>query len=182
MLFCLTKAPNDEPMTKCVFLDRDGVINKDYVDYVYSADRLEILSGVPEALQNLKAAGFLLIVITNQSGIVKGVYSQEAMHATHQLIQDACNHAITDFFYAPGHPSYSETMARKPGSLMFERAIARYKVAPANSWMVGDRDRDLIPARQLGMQTIQVDHQDSATAHHKAENLLAASEIILKAQ
>ena len=164
---------------KCVFLDRDGVINKDYVDYVYSADKLEILHGVPEALQALKAAGYLVIVITNQSGIAKGIYTREQMHETHRLIQKSVGHTIDHIYYAPWHPSVSKCLTRKPGSLMFERAIARYKVDPAASWMVGDKDRDLVPAHMLGVRTIQVDYSDSPTADYKAEDLLAASRIIL---
>ena len=164
---------------KCVFLDRDGVINKDYVDYVYSADKLEILPGVPEALQALKAAGYLVIVITNQSGIAKGIYTREQMHETHRLIQEAVGHTIDHIYYAPWHPSVSKCLTRKPGSLMFERAIARFKVDPAASWMVGDKDRDLVPAHKLGIKTIQVDYSDSPTADYKAEDLGAASRIIL---
>ena len=164
---------------KCVFLDRDGVINKDYVDYVYSAEKLEILPGVVEALKALKAAGYLIIVITNQSGIAKGVYTRDQMHETNRLIQEASGHAIDHVYYAPWHPSISKSLTRKPGSLMFERALARYKIDPAASWMVGDKDRDLVPAHKLGIRTIQVDYKDSPTANYKAEDLLGASKIIL---
>ena len=164
---------------KCVFLDRDGVINKDYVDYVYSAEKLEILPGVVEALQAFKTAGYLVIVVTNQSGIAKGIYTREQMHETHRLIQEVCGYAIDHIFYAPWHPSISKCLTRKPGSLMFERAIARYKIDPAASWMVGDKDRDLVPAHKLGIKTVQVDYNDSPTADYKAENLLDASKIIM---
>lgn len=166
-------------MNKCIFLDRDGVINKDYVDYVYSADKLEILTGVSETLQAFKAAGFLIIVITNQSGISKGIYTREQMHETHRLVQEACNHCIEHFYYAPGHPSFSETLSRKPGSLLFEKAIAKYKIDPSRSWMIGDKDRDLIPAKKLGIKTIQVDYNDSPTADYRVKDLPATREIIL---
>lgn len=166
-------------MNKCIFLDRDGVINKDYVDYVYSADKLEILPGVSETLKIFKEAGYLLIVITNQSGISKGIYTREQMHETHRLIQEACHRCIDHFYYAPGHPSFSETLSRKPGSLLFEKAIARYKVDPSQSWMIGDKDRDLIPAKKLGIKTIQVDYNDSPTADFKAAGLTECREIIL---
>lgn len=166
-------------MNKCVFLDRDGVINKDYVDYVYSADKLEILPGVVKALQTLKGAGYLLIVITNQSGIAKGIYTREQMHETHRLIQQACGGVIDHFYYAPWHPSISKCLTRKPGSLMFERAIARYKVDVGQSWMVGDKDRDLIPAKKLGIKCIQVDYDDSPVADYKVEDLPAALPLLL---
>ncbi len=166
---------------KCVFLDRDGVINKDYVDYVYSAGKLQILPGVVEALQLLKGAGYLLIVITNQSGIAKGIYTRQEMHETHRLIQEACDRAIDHFYYAPWHPSVSESLTRKPDSLMLERAIGRYRVDPAISWMLGDKHTDLIPAKKLGLSTIQVDLQDSPIADYKAKNLLDATQHIILA-
>lgn len=166
-------------MHRCVFLDRDGVINKDYVDYVYSADKLELLPGVVESLQALKRAGYLLIVITNQSGIAKGIYTRAQMHETHRLIQQACGGVIDHIYYAPWHPTVSNCLTRKPGSLMFERAIARYKVDVEQSWMVGDKDRDLIPAKKVGLRTIQVDHADSPRADYKVADLAACLPIIL---
>jgi D-glycero-D-manno-heptose 1,7-bisphosphate phosphatase len=167
-------------VNKCIFLDRDGVINKDYVDYVYAADKLEILSGVIETLKAFKEAGYLIVVITNQSGISKGIYTREQMHETHQLIQEACGHCIEQFYYAPGHPSFSETLSRKPGSLLFEKAMAKYKVDPFRSWMIGDKDRDLIPAKKLGIRTIQVDYNDSPTADYRVKDLPASLEIVLE--
>lgn len=72
---------------KCVFLDRDGVLNVDRVDYVYRLQEFIIPPGVPEALQALKQAGYLLIVITNQSGIAKGIYERKDVYMIHEAIQ-----------------------------------------------------------------------------------------------
>ncbi len=166
-------------MKKCIFLDRDGVINKDYVDYVYSADKLEILPKVKEAMAALKEAGYLLIIITNQSGIAKGLYTREQMNECHELIQESCEYLIDYIYYAPGHPSVSESLSRKPGSLMFERAIAKFDIDIAQSWMIGDKDRDLIPAKQLGLKTIQVDYSDSTHADYKVSDLYACTSIII---
>jgi D-glycero-D-manno-heptose 1,7-bisphosphate phosphatase len=166
-------------LNKCIFLDRDGVINKDYVDYVYTAEKLEILAGVPEALKSLKEAGYLLVVVTNQSGIAKGTYTREQMHETHRLIQEACNHAIDHFYFAPWHPSFHESLTRKPDSLMFEKAIAKFNIDTRLSWMVGDKHTDLIPAKKLGIKTIQVVNADSTLADYKVNNLPEALPIIL---
>ena len=166
-------------MNKCVFLDRDGVINKDYVDYVYSKEKLEILPGVPEALKALKEAGFVLVVVTNQSGIAKGVYSREQMHETHRFIQEACGHTIDHYYYAPWHPNFHESLTRKPDSLMFEKAIAKFDVDTAKSWMVGDKATDLIPAKKFGIKAIQVDNADSTLADYKVKNLPEAVKVIL---
>lgn len=167
-------------MNKCIFLDRDGVLNKDYVDYVYSEDKLEILQGVKEALSTLKEAGYLLIVITNQSGIAKGLYVKEQMQECHVLIQQACDNLIDYFYYAPWHPAVSESLSRKPGSLMFEKAIAKFDIDIKLSWMIGDKERDLIPAKKMGIKTIQVEHDDSNIADYKSRDLREAVKIILR--
>lgn len=166
-------------VNKCVFLDRDGVINKDYVDYVYTAEKLEILPGVPETLKKLKEEGYVLVVVTNQSGIAKGIYTREQMHETHRLIQEACDHAIDHFYYAPWHPLVHESLTRKPDTLMFEKAIAKFNVDTTISWMVGDKATDLVPAKKMGVKTIQVINKDSPLADYKVENLPEALEVIL---
>lgn len=165
-------------LNKCVFLDRDGVLNKDFVDYVYSEDKLFILPGVIDSLKSLKNAGYLIVVITNQSGISQGIYTEQQMHEVHRLMQEKWDNVIDDFYFAPGHPRISESLSRKPGSLMFERAIAKYNIDHSLSWMVGDKDRDLIPAKKLGIKTIQVDHSDSINADYKVKSLPDAVEVI----
>lgn len=170
---------NNAALNKCIFLDRDGVINKDYVDYVYTAEKLEILPGVPEALKTLKEAGYVLVVVTNQSGIAKGIYTREQMHETHRLIQEACEHVIDQFYYAPWHPKIHESLTRKPGTLMFEKGIAKFDIDPKASWMIGDKETDLIPAKKFGISTIQVDRNDSQLADFHAHNLPDAVRIIL---
>lgn len=166
-------------MKKCIFLDRDGVINKDYVDYVFSEDKLTILPGVVEALTEFKKAGFILVVVTNQSGIAKGIYTKEQMQECHRIIQEVCHNLIDHFYFAPGHPSASESLSRKPGTLMFERAIAKYNIDVTQSWMIGDKDRDLIPAKKMGIKTVQVDFDDSPNADFKVENLFECVDLIL---
>ncbi|MGE0771391.1 MAG: D-glycero-alpha-D-manno-heptose-1,7-bisphosphate 7-phosphatase [Cyclobacteriaceae bacterium] len=168
-------------LNKCVFLDRDGVLNEDRVNYAYHLDHFKILPGVSQALAELKAAGFRLVVITNQSGISQGIYSVEEMKACHAYLQEQCNHPIDYFYYCPYHPTVSASLARKPGTLMFEKAIARFNVDVTRSWMVGDRARDLIPARELGVKTIQIGHdvEPDHAGDHKVGNLSEAAQIIL---
>tara|TARA_Y100000310_G_scaffold318927_1_gene373567 strand:+ start:7830 stop:8165 length:336 start_codon:yes stop_codon:yes gene_type:complete len=110
-------------MTKCVFLDRDGVINKGYSDYVYTLDRFEILPGVMEGITGLKKTGYKLVVITNQSGISQGIYTRFQMQACHNFMQSQLKNQIDQIYYAPWHPKVSDSLSRKPGTLMFERAI-----------------------------------------------------------
>lgn len=168
----------------CVFLDRDGVLNRDNPQYTYRLAAFEILPGVPEALYALKEAGFVLVVVTNQSGIAQKIYTQHQMELCHIYLQEACDHVIDHFYFCPYHPSVTQSLARKPGTLMFEKAIAKFKVDVSRSWMVGDRTRDIIPARQLGIQTIQIgdEVEPEHRADHTAATLAEAAGMILHAR
>ncbi|MDX5437853.1 MAG: HAD-IIIA family hydrolase, partial [Pontibacter sp.] len=73
-------------MQKCVFLDRDGVLNRERGDYTYSLEHFEVLPHVPEALKMLKENGYLLIVVTNQAGVAKGLYQKSDVLACHQKL------------------------------------------------------------------------------------------------
>lgn len=165
----------------CIFLDRDGVINRDRVNYAYRLENFEILPRVPEALQRLKAAGYLLVVVTNQSGIAKGIYTREQMQTCHDYLNEVTDHAIDYIYYAPYHPSVSESLTRKPDSLMLERAIARFSINPARSWMIGDKERDLLPAQKLGIPGILVDKgQEKTIAQKRVASLWEAAQWILE--
>jgi D-glycero-D-manno-heptose 1,7-bisphosphate phosphatase len=166
---------------KCIFLDRDGVINRDRVDYAYELSHFEILPGVPEALSRLKEAGFLLVVVTNQSGIAKGIYTREDMRACHQYMHEQTGHVIDGIYYAPHHPVVTESLTRKPDSLMFEKAIAKFEVDVAASWMVGDKERDITPAQKLGIPAILISETRPATqARYTVRDLAEAADRILQ--
>jgi D-glycero-D-manno-heptose 1,7-bisphosphate phosphatase len=139
---------------KAFFLDRDGIINEERGTYTYQLQDFIILPHVLEVLISLKDLGFKLIVITNQAGISRGLYTKAQMNACHDFLQIQSQNIIDDFYYAPLHPEISESLSRKPDSLMFERAIAKYNIAVSESYMIGDKERDLIPARKLGIVTI----------------------------
>ena len=141
-------------MYPCVFLDRDGVLNEERGEYTYKTLDFRIPEGVPEALKLLKERGYRIVVITNQSGISKGIYAREQMESCHALLQEKTNHIIDDFYYSPYHPEITESLSRKPGTLLFERAIAKFSIDISNSWMIGDGERDMIPARKLGINTL----------------------------
>ena len=168
-------------MNKCVFLDRDGVLNEDDPNYTYDVSKFKILPGVEEALRLLKSGGFLLVVVTNQSGIDKGLYTIEQMKACHDYLQESCHHAIDWFYFSPYHRTVTNSLLTKPGSLMFEKAIAKFNIETAQSWMVGDRGRDLVPAHRLGIKTIQIGDvfEKEEEGDYKVNNLLEAARLIL---
>src|SRR5882757_2418959 len=143
-------------MSKCVFLDRDGVINEDNPNYTFRVEEFKIISGVIDALKLLKAKGFFLVVVTNQSGIAQRLYTREQMEECHRYFQQECGNLIDHFYFSPDHPTVSASLSRKPSTLLFEKAIAKFTIDSKKSWMVGDRGRDIIPARMLGIKTIQI--------------------------
>jgi D-glycero-D-manno-heptose 1,7-bisphosphate phosphatase len=164
-------------LNKCVFLDRDGVLNVERGAYTYRPDDFELEEQVPEALNLLKSHGYLLIVVTNQGGIGKKLYTKQDMLLCHDKLQAGCGYQLDGIYYAPSHPVFSESLARKPGTLMLEKAIARFNIDPVRSWMVGDQLRDMQAAEKMGIKGILVaqPHQDYP---RKARNLYEAAQKI----
>ena len=167
-------------MQKCVFLDRDGVLNEEIGSYAYNEDTFKIIENVPEALQQLKKAGFLLIVVTNQAGIAKGVYTRNEVRKCHNLLQQSCGHVIDDLYFSPHHEEYdTASLLKKPDSLMLEKAIAKYNIDISQSWMVGDSPRDITAGKRVGLKTIVIKHnQQESKADYWASSLLEAYTII----
>ena len=169
---------------RCVFLDRDGVLNADNPAYTYLVEEFKILPGVVEAVAKLKKAGFLLVVVTNQSGIAKSIYTQQQMEECHNFFQKSSADSIDHFYFSPYHRTITSSLLTKPGTLMFEKAIAKFNIDVSKSWMVGDRGRDIVPARLLGIKTIQIgdEVEPENLADYKTESLLEAAELILNYQ
>ncbi len=149
-------------MNKCIFLDRDGVLNEDNVNYTYRVEDFKLLDRVPEALKMLKEAGYLLVIITNQSGIAKGIYTREDVLKCYAYLQAQCRNLIDDHYFAPHHPDFdTASLTRKPDSLMIEKAIAKYQIDPQKSWMIGDSERDMVAAKKQNLQTIMLPKQSA---------------------
>ena len=92
---------------KALFLDRDGVINHDPGDYTKSLAEFQVLPGVVETLKDWYDAGYLLIVVTNQGGLAKGLYQEADVHAMHQYFQGLCvksGFSVAHFYFCPHHP------------------------------------------------------------------------------
>lgn len=162
---------------KALFLDRDGVINHDPGDYTMSADEFVILPTAVEAMRIAREKGFLIIVITNQGGIAKGLYGEHDVFAMHQKLINTCQKSgvdITHIYYSPHHPDFGNSLTRKPESLLLERAIARYNIDPTQSLMIGDRDRDVECARRVGVRGILIRTNDNLVDHiHQLDSINA---------
>lgn len=170
-----------QPQGKAIFLDRDGVLNQERGDYTWKVSDFEVCPGVPEALALLKQNGYYLIVVTNQAGIAKGLYTKADVLACHQKLQEACGNAIDQLYMAPSHPSKSESLARKPDSLMLEKGIAKFTLDPAQCWLIGDRMRDIQAAAKVGVKAILVGEEHPAGTYHLQQtDLLAAAKFIVQ--
>ena len=144
----------------CLFLDRDGVINHDPGDYTKNLSEFTILPTVMEALTLAKDAGFEMVLITNQGGLAKGLYTHDDVADIHAHLKRVCEEngtPILDIFYSPHHPSTGKSLSRKPGSLMVERACAKHQLDPVRSWMVGDKQRDLDAASPVGVRGVLIE-------------------------
>ena len=140
---------------KAIFLDRDGVINHDPGDYTKSIEEFRVLPTVYKTLKRLHDEGFKLVLITNQGGIAKSLYSHENVREIHDYFMAECEKhgfSLTGIFYSPHHPDFGESLNRKPGSLMLERACAQFDIDPAQSWMVGDKKRDIEAGESAGVR------------------------------
>lgn len=151
-------------MVKAAFLDRDGVINHDPGDYTMSLQDFHVLPGVYVALKLLQDKGYMLVMITNQGGIAKGLYGHDTVEEIHSWFLKQCDqHGIlwSEVYYAPSHPDYGESLYRKPGSMMIERALAKHGIDPASSVVIGDKQRDLDSGSCLGVPGILLEKNGS---------------------
>lgn len=146
-------------MTPAVFLDRDGTIIHD-AHYLADPAGVRLLPGAADAIARLNAAGLPVIVVTNQSGIGRGYFTEGEFRAVQARTEEllAAEGARLDGVYHCPHAPGAEPPCecRKPGVGLFVRAAAEHAVEPARSWYVGDRLRDLAPAERLGGRGILV--------------------------
>jgi len=139
-------------LTKVVFLDRDGTINRDSADYVRSREDFEFLPGSLEAIKNLTLNGFVSIVITNQSAVPRNLISLSELESVHKLLTEtvALNGGeIKDVFYCPHMPE-DECDCRKPEPGLIYQAREKYGIDLTAAVMVGDSAKDIECARRAG--------------------------------
>lgn len=138
-------------MTKAVFLDRDGTINEE-AGYLHECDKIKFIPGTAEALRLLKEKGYLLIVITNQSGVGRGYYPIEDVYKVHQYMNELLRQygAGIDGFYCCPHVEEDKCACRKPMTGMYLEAQKDFDIDLKRSYMVGDKVTDILAAKELG--------------------------------
>lgn len=140
-----------------VFFDRDGVLNHD-TGFTHRPDQVRWVEGAARAVRRVNAAGLLAFVVTNQSGVARGLYTQEDVRALHRWMaaELAREGARVDAWrFCPHHPELSDPCrCRKPLPGMIEDLIAAHRVDPALSLMLGDRDTDMAAAAAAGVRGV----------------------------
>lgn len=176
-------------MNKAIILDRDGTINVEK-NYLYKIEDFEFIEGVPQTIKLLNDHNFKVIVITNQSGIDRGFYTEADVIMLHNFINqelEKINAHIDDFYYCPHNPDETSCNCRKPNTQFHLQAIQKWNIDCRLSYIVGDKITDLIPGKKLGMKTILVktgygdqENSDKKYCDYVIANLNMISSILIK--
>lgn len=171
---------------KAVFLDRDGTINADK-NYLYRAEDFEFLPGAVEAMRMLQSHGYLLIIITNQSGIARGYYSEDDFLALTEWMLNALKEAgvnVAKVYYCPHLPDakipeYRKVCdCRKPETGLFEEAAREFDIDMAGSFAVGDKMRDCAICEKTECRGFLIGGTSSSEKVKSVSSLLEAAKII----
>ena len=178
-------------MNRAVFLDRDGTIIEDR-GYLREPEQVHLLPGAAAAIQRLNSNGWLAVVVTNQSGIARGLLTEEDYRRTERRLDELLDEAgahLDGHYWCPHLPDVSGPCeCRKPGTLLYRQAADRLDIDLTRSWWVGDRARDVLPAGQFGAHGVvllgelaEAESAASRLSHRvlQAPGLAAAVEMIL---
>lgn len=180
-------------MNRAVFLDRDGTIARD-VHYCRRVEDFELLPTVPQAIRLLNENGFRVVVVTNQSGIARGYFTEEILEQIHQKMKDELakhNARVDAIYYCPHHPD-DGCDCRKPKTALFLKAAKELDIDFNRSYVVGDMQMDIDAGKALGCRTILVSNDLQSpvsnpqspipnlhSPDHVVDNLLAAADRIV---
>jgi D-glycero-D-manno-heptose 1,7-bisphosphate phosphatase len=139
---------------KAVFIDRDGTLIEE-VNFLHKVEELRFFPFTVEAIRLLKENGFLVVVVTNQSGIGRKIFEEAAMHEIHEKIQADLTDKLDDFYFCPHLPT-DGCACRKPNLGMIEAACANFPIDLENSWMIGDKAIDVETGFNAGIKTALV--------------------------
>ena len=141
-------------INKACFLDRDGVLNED-IGYLHKSEDFKWIDGAVEAIKLLKKNNFLVIVITNQSGISRGYFSSKDVTNLHQWMNKILKKEgiqINDYFFSEDLPNNNPESRRKPSPKMINEAVEKYNLDKTRCFMVGDKKTDLIAAKNASIK------------------------------
>jgi D-glycero-D-manno-heptose 1,7-bisphosphate phosphatase len=185
-------------MKKAVFIDKDGTLIKD-VPYNVDPRLIELYDGAVHALQALKRQGYLLVVVSNQSGVARGYFSLTELKPVEDKLRhelEKNNVELTAFYFCPHHPEGTvkefaiDCFCRKPRPGMLVKAAEDYDIDLTNSWMVGDILNDVEAGNAVGCKTILINNGNetewqinaSRTPYKTAADLTEAVQFILETE
>jgi D-glycero-D-manno-heptose 1,7-bisphosphate phosphatase len=146
-------------MNKAIFLDRDGIVNVERGEYTWRIVDFQLTVGLIDFIREVQNKGYLVIIISNQGGIGKGIYSVNDVEIVHKNLLERLaenNVALTDIYYCPHHPDFGRCLCRKPEPVLLEKAIARYNIDADKSYFIGDSQRDADAGEKVNLNTIKV--------------------------
>ncbi|MFH0740197.1 MAG: D-glycero-beta-D-manno-heptose 1,7-bisphosphate 7-phosphatase [bacterium] len=178
---------NNTPIVKAVFLDRDGTININEPEYTHKIEDFKFTDGAIEALQKLSQTDYKIFVVTNQSGIARGYYTEQDYDILNNWFLDFClknNIRVDRVYHCSHHPQFTiDCDCRKPKPGMLIQAAREHGVSLAKSWMVGDSKDDIIAGREANTKTIKIGEKMPSELklepNFYVKNLLEAVKIIL---
>jgi len=185
----MRKTDLSEEITKVVFLDRDGVLNTRYPEYISRWQDYVFYPWTFQALRNLTESGGKLFLITNQSGIGRGFFTKKMLDKIHMELQKRLAESggiLTEIYYCPHHPE-ANCNCRKPETEMLEKAAAAYDFNLSESWVIGDHSVDIEAGNRARAKTIQLrtgvstgsNPAEHAEPDYRAANLLEATDIVI---
>ncbi len=142
---------------KAIFVDRDGTINRD-VHYLDNPDKFTMYPGVGKGIKTLKKKGYKIIVITNQSGIGRGYFTEHQLMSIHERMTEEFQQfdvILDGIYYCPHHPE-DKCKCRKPQTGLFEQAITEHNIDVQKSFMIGDKILDIEAGKKTGTKTILI--------------------------
>ena len=146
-------------MKKGIFLDRDGIVNVERGEYTWRIVDFKLTVGLIDFIREVHEKGYLVIIISNQGGVGKGLYSMNDVEIVHKYLIDRLaenNLVFTDIYYCPHHPDIGRCLCRKPEPVLLEKAIARYNIDADKSYFIGDSQRDVDAGEKVNVHTIKV--------------------------
>ena len=149
---------------KIVFLDRDGVINMERGEYTFKKSDFSIVPDLLDSMMLFFKAGYEFIVISNQGGISRKLYSKKDVIKLDNIIREAFveqGMKVLDSFYCPHHNDNENCLCRKPKSLLLERAMAKHNIRSKDAIFIGDSERDKIAGENVGIKSFKVDANSS---------------------
>lgn len=183
-------SPEELSVKRAIFLDRDGTINVEK-NYLIDPSELVLLPGVGEALRRGREAGYLLVVVTNQSGVARGYFTTSAVDALHDHLQQELRPygvQIDAFYHCPHHPEHGAgpCSCRKGEPGMLLQAAQEHHIDLSASWMIGDKRSDIEAGNNAGCRSILVrtgygeqEGQGLPPATVIVDSLAAAVELVL---